>query len=126
MMFEAYLRMERHSRENNVKCAGAVGENFSLPCIVDFGPYSSVPIRTFHMSAITPHPPRVSRSATANEIHIPLSEFIAEGIKIQHRFVPEPVFAKTGVGFMRSTGVVEIAAAKQPAVRRGRGPISRR
>jgi hypothetical protein len=48
----------------------------------------------------------------AAEVHIPLAEFIAEGIKIQPRFVPEPIFAKTGVGFMRSARVSELAVAK--------------
>lgn len=46
------------------------------------------------------------------QVHIPLNEFIEEGLAIQHRFVAEPVFAKTGVGFMRSAGVSEIKQAQ--------------
>ena len=44
-------------------------------------------------------------------VDIPLSEFIAEGIRLQHRFKAEPIFATTGVGFLAPSGVDEIAAA---------------
>ncbi|AHF93985.1 hypothetical protein OPIT5_02140 [Opitutaceae bacterium TAV5] len=62
--------------------------------------------------------PRLARKAAPrDEVHIPLSEFIDEGLKIRHRFMAEPVFAKTGVGFMRSAGVAEISAAKKTSRR---------
>lgn len=63
---------------------------------------------------------KASSNPTAG-IQIDLGEFIREGIEIQHRFVPEPRYAKTGVGFMRSAGVREMQEAKQhatPALRR--------
>ena len=53
-------------------------------------------------------------------VHIPLNEFISEGIRIQHRFKAEPVFAKTGIGFLASSGVEEIEAAKQSQRSHGR------
>ena len=46
-------------------------------------------------------------------VNVTLDELIVEGLKIQPRFVAEPLFAKTGKGFMRSAGVEEIAAAKR-------------
>ena len=46
-------------------------------------------------------------------VYIPLDEFISEGIRMQHRFKAEPIFSKTGIGFLASSGIEEIAAAKQ-------------
>jgi len=58
-------------------------------------------------------------------VNVTLDELIVEGLKIQPRFVAEPLFAKTGKGFMRTAGVEEIAAAKQqekrPPVRQRNG-----
>lgn len=43
----------------------------------------------------------------------PLAQAIlAEGLAIQDRFAAEPVYAKTGKGFLKSAGVAEIKAAK--------------
>ena len=46
-------------------------------------------------------------------VNLTLDELIVEGLKIQPRFVADPLFAKTGKGFMRSVGVAEIAEAKR-------------
>ena len=35
-----------------------------------------------------------------------------EGLAIQDRFIAEPVFARTGKGYLKSTGVAEIQATK--------------
>jgi hypothetical protein len=43
----------------------------------------------------------------------PLAQAILrEGLAIQDRFAAEPVYAKTGKGFLKSAGVEEIKAAK--------------
>ena len=47
------------------------------------------------------------------QVRVTLDELIVEGLKIQPRFVAEPLFAKTGTDFMRSAGVTEIASAKR-------------
>jgi hypothetical protein len=63
----------------------------------------------------------VKKSAKVN---VTLDELIVEGLKIQPRFVAEPLFAKTGTGFMRSIGVAEIVAAKRQEKRRAtRSPL---
>jgi hypothetical protein len=36
-----------------------------------------------------------------------------EGLSIQDRFVAEPLYARTGKGYLRSVGVEEIRAAKE-------------
>jgi len=44
----------------------------------------------------------------------PLAKAILrEGLKIQDRFSAEPVYAKTGKGYLKSVGVEEIAEAKK-------------
>ena len=40
---------------------------------------------------------------------------VADGLSIQHRFKAEPVYARTGIGYMAPSGVAEIAAAKRAA-----------
>ena len=46
----------------------------------------------------------------------PLAQAILrEGLLIQDRFSAEPVYAKTGKGYLKSVGVEEIAAVKQAA-----------
>ncbi len=40
---------------------------------------------------------------------------VADGLAIQDRFKAEPVYARTGVGYMAPSGVSEIAAAKRAA-----------
>jgi hypothetical protein len=44
-------------------------------------------------------------------------ELMAEGLAMQDRFSSEPVYAKTGKGFLKSAGVAElqrIKAARKP------------
>jgi hypothetical protein len=41
-----------------------------------------------------------------------LAAAVEEGTKIQSRFRPEPLLARTGRGFMESSGVADIAAEK--------------
>jgi len=44
----------------------------------------------------------------------PLAQrILKEGLAIQDRFSAEPVYAKTGKGYLRSVGVSEIAEAKE-------------
>ncbi|OYV06317.1 MAG: hypothetical protein CFE26_06930 [Verrucomicrobiales bacterium VVV1] len=45
----------------------------------------------------------------------PLAQAILrEGLAIQDRFAAEPIYAKTGKGYLKSVGVSEIAEAKKP------------
>lgn len=44
-------------------------------------------------------------------------ELIAEGLAIQDRFAAEPVYARTGKGFLKSTGVKELKEIKAAAAR---------
>ena len=39
-------------------------------------------------------------------------ELMAEGLAMQHRFAAEPIFAKTGKGFLISEGVAELERLK--------------
>ncbi len=39
-------------------------------------------------------------------------ELVAEGLRIQHRFVAELVYAKTGKGYLKSEGVEELQRIK--------------
>jgi len=43
-----------------------------------------------------------------------LASAVEEGIRIQPRFRPEALLARTGRGFMASAGIAELAAAKRP------------
>ncbi|MCP5543341.1 MAG: hypothetical protein H7A49_05485 [Akkermansiaceae bacterium] len=46
----------------------------------------------------------------------PLAQAILrEGLAIQNRFSAEPVYAKTGKGYLKSVGVEEMAEAKRKA-----------
>jgi hypothetical protein len=47
-----------------------------------------------------------------------LKAAIRTGLKIQHRFVPEPVLAKTGKGYMKSEGVETLQRIKASLKRR--------
>ncbi len=38
---------------------------------------------------------------------------LADALKIQDRFVAEPVYSKTGKGFLKSAGVKELQAIKK-------------
>lgn len=42
-----------------------------------------------------------------------LKDIVAEGLRIQHRFRPEPLYKTTGKGSYQSNTVQEIAAAKK-------------
>ncbi|MFU8894132.1 MAG: hypothetical protein ACNA8L_10940 [Luteolibacter sp.] len=42
-------------------------------------------------------------------------EVMAEALAIQDRFSAEPVYAKTGKGYLKSVGVSEIQKAKEQA-----------
>ena len=57
---------------------------------------------------------------SADQVHVSFAEALAEGVNIQPRFVAEPRYARTGVGFMRSVGVTEIAKAQKRLARRKR------
>ncbi len=39
-------------------------------------------------------------------------QLVAEGLRIQHRFVAEPIYAKTGKGYLKSEGVEELQRIK--------------
>ena len=48
----------------------------------------------------------------------PLAQAILrEGLAIQDRFKAEPVYAKTGKGYLKSTGVREMEEAKKKAAK---------
>lgn len=40
-------------------------------------------------------------------------EVLAEGLAVQDRFSAEPVYAKTGKGYLKSVGVAELAEIKR-------------
>jgi hypothetical protein len=48
-----------------------------------------------------------------------LKDTLAEGIRIQHQFRPEPLYKTTGRGSYKSNTVEEIAAAKKKSARQG-------
>lgn len=53
----------------------------------------------------------------------PLAQrILKEGLAIQDRFSAEPVYAKTGKGYLKSVGVSEIAEAKL-AMKRESSPV---
>ena len=39
-------------------------------------------------------------------------ELVAEGLRIQHRFAAEPIYAKTVKGYLKSEGVEELQRIK--------------
>ena len=41
-----------------------------------------------------------------------LKEAIKQGLRMQHRFLPEPVLARTGVGYLKSEGVAPLQRIK--------------
>ncbi len=47
-------------------------------------------------------------------------ELVAEGLRIQHRFAAEPIYAKTGKGYLKSEGVEELARIKTEIKRAGK------
>ena len=48
-------------------------------------------------------------------------ELMAEGLEMQDRFSAEPVYAKTGKGFLKSTGVEELRKIKEDLKRETEG-----
>ena len=48
-----------------------------------------------------------------------LKDTLAEGVRIQHQFRPEPLYKTTGRGSSQSNTVHEIAAAKKKSARQG-------
>jgi hypothetical protein len=46
-----------------------------------------------------------------------LRDIVAEGLRIQHQFRPEPLYKTTGKGSYKSNTVEEIAAAKKKSAR---------
>lgn len=46
-----------------------------------------------------------------------LDAAVAEGLAIQHKFRPEPLYKLTGKGYMKSDGVTEIARLKEEVAR---------
>ncbi len=48
-----------------------------------------------------------------------LKDTLAEGIRIQHRFRPEPLYKTTGRGSYQSETVTEIADAKKKSTGQG-------
>ena len=47
-------------------------------------------------------------------------ELMAEGLAMQERFAAEPVYAKTGTGFIKSVGVEELKKIKQAGKQEGK------
>ena len=45
-------------------------------------------------------------------------ELMAEGLAMQERFAAEPVYARTGKGFLRSEGVSELQRLKAAEIQR--------
>jgi len=58
---------------------------------------------------LQPSPGAVKFSPVAADF---IAAAVADGLAIQHRFKAEPVYARTGKGFMSPSGVAEIAVAK--------------
>ena len=74
---------------------------------------------TAHRKRAKRHRPGVALAKAAPVFSGDAAAFIAaavaDGLAIQHRFKAEPVYARTGVGYMAPTGVAEIAVAKRQA-----------
>jgi hypothetical protein len=63
------------------------------------------------------------RDVEAKYADNPLAQkILKEGLAIQDRFAAEPVYAKTGKGYLKSVGVSEIAEAKAAMKRKGVTP----
>ena len=57
-----------------------------------------------------------------NLLNSPLfRELMAEGLAMQDRFSAEPVYAKTGKGFLKSAGVSELKAIKAVTPKKTKG-----
>ncbi|MDR2462662.1 MAG: hypothetical protein LBD30_02650 [Verrucomicrobiales bacterium] len=49
-----------------------------------------------------------------------LKGMVKYGLRIQHRFVPEPLYARTGVGYLKSEGVTLMSKVKQSLAKKRR------
>ncbi|MBM3822912.1 MAG: hypothetical protein FJ404_08530 [Verrucomicrobia bacterium] len=61
--------------------------------------------------------PAIDPKLLANPV---FQRVMKDGLEIQDRFAAEPVYAKTGKGFLKSAGVAEVRAAQVKANRRRR------
>jgi hypothetical protein len=52
------------------------------------------------------------RMATASQVQKNLRDAMKEALRIQDRFVAEPLFAKTGRGYLKSEGVATLQKIK--------------
>jgi hypothetical protein len=59
--------------------------------------------------AVQPYCPSM---ATVSQIQKNLRAAMKDALRIQDRFVPEPVFAKTGRGYLKSEGVATLHKIK--------------
>jgi len=50
--------------------------------------------------------------ATASQVQKNLRDAMKEALRIQNRFVAEPLFAKTGRGYLKSEGVATLQKIK--------------
>jgi hypothetical protein len=62
--------------------------------------------------------PYCLRMATMSQIQKNLRAAMKDALRIQDRFVPEPVFAKTGRGYLKSEGVTTLHKIKTSVRRR--------
>ncbi len=58
------------------------------------------------------------RMATASQVRKNLRDAMKEALRIQDRFVAEPLFAKTGRGYLKSEGVATLQKIKSSLRRR--------
>jgi hypothetical protein len=58
--------------------------------------------------------PAIDPELMRNPLFLQLME---EGLAIQHQFSAEPVYARTGKGYLKPTGVAELEKSRAPSVR---------
>ena len=61
-----------------------------------------------------------------NQVRKNLRAALKEALRIQDRFVPEPVFAKTGRGYLKSDGVKTLQKIKANLRKRRAAPCKNR
>jgi hypothetical protein len=71
------------------------------------------PVARRPRAAISPAPGAAAATAFSPAAASFIAAAVADGLAIQHRFKAEPVYARTGKGFMAPAGVAEIADAKR-------------
>jgi hypothetical protein len=54
-----------------------------------------------------------------------LKGIVKYGLRIQHRFKPEPLYATTGVGYLKSEGVTTLQKVKRSLAKRAANKNSR-